>query len=62
MAKKLMLDIEIGSNGGFIVTHYKNNPSSIQKLTGVAQDKETLAFANPKDLVEWLTKWKNTEF
>lgn len=58
MGKKLMIDIEIGSNGGFVVTRYKNSPTSLQKLTGVAQEKEVLAFATPKEFVDYLVKWK----
>lgn len=53
---KLVLDIDVGSNGGYVVTWYKTNPSSIQKLAGVQQDKEVLAFADPKSLVEWIGK------
>jgi hypothetical protein len=58
MGKKLMIDIELGSNGGFVVTRYKNAPTSLQKLTGVAQEKEVLAFATAKEFVDYLTRWK----
>jgi len=61
---KLMLDIEIGSNGGFVVTRYKNIPNNLQKLTGAKAETQVLAFANAKELVDWLEKYRkaSTEF
>ena len=53
---KIMIDIEHASNETYIVTWYKNNPSGLQKLAGVPAEKETLAFTNVKDLVEWINK------
>jgi len=50
---KLILDIECGSNGGYVVTWYKKNPGALLKLAGEKQEKEQLAFAS----VEALTKW-----
>lgn len=55
---KLILDIEVGSNGGFVVTNYKNMPTALQRLTGIKQEKEQLAFADGKALVTWLEKHK----
>ena len=51
---KIMVDIEVGSNGGFVVTWYKNNPTQLQRLAGIQQEKEQLAFANAKAFSEWL--------
>ena len=62
MSVKLMIDIEIGNNGGFVVTRYKNNPSAIQRLTGVQQEKEVLAFGNAKELADYIAKFKDTVF
>ena len=53
---KLIVDIEHGSNGGYVVTHYKNNPTAIQRFTGVQQEKEVLAFADAKAILEYLNK------
>lgn len=53
---KLMLDIEHASNGSYIVTWYKNNPSALQKLAGTHNEKEQLAFTNAKELVDWINK------
>jgi hypothetical protein len=62
MSRKLMLDIEVGSNGGFVVTRYMNVANSLQKLVGTKTETETLAFANAKDLVEWLERFRKSEF
>jgi hypothetical protein len=53
---KLMLDIEHGSNGGYVVTWYKRIPNQIEKLGGSKTEKEQLAFADSKSLVEWINK------
>lgn len=50
---KLILDIEVGSNCGYVVTWYKKNPNMIAKLGGEKQEKEQLAFSK----IEYLTKW-----
>jgi hypothetical protein len=51
---KMELTIEVGSNGGFVVTWYKTMPTAIQKMTGIQQEKEVLAFANAGELVKWI--------
>lgn len=53
---KLMIDIEIGSNGGYVVTWYKTMPTGLQKLAGIKQEKELLAFQNINDLAKWIEK------
>jgi hypothetical protein len=52
---KLIVDIEVGSNKGYVVTWYKNIPTGLQKLAGVKEEKEQLAFPNAKELVDWIT-------
>ena len=54
MPRKLSLEIERGSNGGLVVTYIKTFPTSLQKMTGIKAETETLAFATPKDFTEWL--------
>ena len=51
---KLVLDIECGSNGGFVVTWYKSNPTSLQKFAGIQQEKERLAFSSEIELAKWI--------
>lgn len=51
---KLELTIETGSNGGFVVTWYKTMPTAIQKIVGISQEKEVLAFADAGALVKWI--------
>ena len=51
---KIELDIEKGSNGGYVVTWYKNLPNMIQKLGGTKPEVETLAFSSSKQIVDWL--------
>jgi len=53
---KLIIDIDVGSNKGFVVTWYKKNPSAIAKLGGEKQEKELLAFSNAKELTDWIQK------
>ena len=53
---KLMIDIEVASNGSYIVTWYKNVPNAIQKLGGSKTEKEQLAFTNAETLVKWITE------
>lgn len=55
---KLIIDVEVASNGSFVVTYYKNMPTSLQRLAGIQQEKEVLAFSNTKELAEWLAKAK----
>jgi hypothetical protein len=62
MGRKLILDIDIGNNGGFVVTRYKGEaPSAVQKLAGVKREVETLAFGDTKGLVDWISKWKDND-
>lgn len=56
MSKKISIDIERGSNKGFVVTYYKTFPSKVQQLAGIKQEKDILAFQNEKDLAEWIGK------
>ena len=53
---KLVLDIEVGSNGGYVVTWYKNTPNTIQQFAGIKTDKEVLAFSDTKTLADWIAK------
>ena len=53
---KVALDIEHGSNGGYVVTWYKQLPNALQKLGGSKVEKEQLAFADSKGLVAWIDK------
>lgn len=55
---KLIIDIEVTTNGGFIVTHYKNMPTAFQKLAGIQQEKDTLGFKNIEDLAKWIEEAK----
>ena len=54
--KKISIDIEKGSNKGYVVTHYKTFPSKLQQLAGVPKEVEVLAFQNSKDLAEWIDR------
>jgi hypothetical protein len=57
MGKIIKIDIERGSNKGFVVKYYKGGkPSAFQSLAGMTQEIETLAFQNEKDLAEWIGK------
>jgi hypothetical protein len=56
MTNKLVLDIEISANKRYIVTRYKTNPNSIQRLVGTPVEKETLIFTTTKELVDWIEK------
>ena len=51
---KLIVDIEVGSNGGFVLTWYKSNPTSLQKFAGIKQETERLAFSNEIELAKWI--------
>lgn len=55
---KLQVDIEVGSNGGFVVTRYKTMPTGLQKLAGVKVETEVLAFADKTKLAEWIGTFK----
>ena len=53
---KLILDIEHTSNNTYVITWYKTTPSTMQKLAGVATEKETLAFSTAEELTNWIKK------
>ena len=50
----IQIDIEKGSNEGYVVTWYKSIPNQIQKFAGVKSDIEKLAFSDEKKLAEWI--------
>jgi len=57
---RLAIDIEQASNEGYVVTWYKHTPNAMQKLTGVKEEKEQLAFTDIKKLAAWISiKSKN---
>lgn len=53
---KLIIDIEHGSNQGYVITWYKSTPNALQRLGGTKPEIEKLAFIDAKTLVEWINK------
>lgn len=51
---KLILDIDVASNQGYVVTWYKTKPNTLQALGGTKPEKETLVFPIADKLVAWL--------